>query len=428
MTSSKLSLQDMRTLGLAALGGALEFYDFVIFVFFTKTLSTLFFPSDMPAWLAQLQVYGIFASGYVARPIGGVIMAHFGDLLGRKKMFTLSVLLMALPTLCIGLLPTYAQLGLIAPILLLILRVVQGIAIGGEVPAAWVFVAEHVPQNRVGFACASLTSGLTLGILLGSLMGTTIYTQLSPEAVLSYGWRIAFLVGGAFGIFAVWLRGWLKETPVFEAMKERKELNKDIPLKTVLKSHRKSVVLSMLITWMLTAAILVIILMTPTLIQSQFHISAAEAFRGNNWASFALVLGCLAGGLFADKIGYAKALLIGSIILLITNYALYIDLTKGADNFILLYTITGFTVGVVGIVPSVMVAAFPPVIRFSGLSFSYNISYAIFGAITPPFISYLSSHFGGLAPAHYVALATSVTIVISIILLRSRSNSSYSVS
>lgn len=137
----KLKPQDIKTLALAALGGALEFYDFVIFVFFAKTLSTLFFPHDMPVWLSQLQVYGIFASGYIARPIGGVIMAHFGDLLGRKKMFSLSVLLMALPTLFIGLLPTYATLGIIAPLLLLFLRIVQGIAIGGEVPAAWVFVA-----------------------------------------------------------------------------------------------------------------------------------------------------------------------------------------------------------------------------------------------------------------------------------------------
>lgn len=420
MTSSKLSFQDMRTLGLAALGGALEFYDFVIFVFFTKTLSTLFFPPDMPAWLAQLQVYGIFASGYVARPIGGVVMAHFGDLLGRKKMFTLSVLLMALPTLGIGLLPTYAHLGIFAPLLLLLLRVIQGIAIGGEVPAAWVFVAEHVPKNKIGFACASLTSGLTLGILLGSLMGTTIYTQLDPESVLSFGWRIAFILGGVFGIFAVWLRGWLKETPVFEAMKERKEISKEIPLKTVLKGHRKSVVISMLVTWMLTAAIMVLILMTPTLIQSQFQIPAELAFKGNNWASFALVLGCLAGGVFADKIGYAKALLIGSCGLLLMNYALYLDLNHGAANFIPLYTITGFSVGVVGIVPSVMVAAFPAVIRFSGLSFSYNMSYAIFGAITPPFISYLSSRFGGLAPAHYVALATSVSIVMAIYLMKKK--------
>jgi MFS family permease len=416
----RLSLKDMRTLGLAALGGALEFYDFVIFVFFTKTLGVLFFPADMPPWLAQLQVYGIFASGYVARPIGGIIMAHFGDLLGRKKMFSLSVLLMALPTLCIGLLPTYAQLGILAPLLLLFLRVVQGIAIGGEVPAAWVFVAEHVPKKRIGFACASLTSGLTLGILLGSLMGTTIYTQFSSEEVLSFGWRIPFLVGGVFGFFAVFLRGWLKETPVFEAMKARKEISREIPLKTVLKNHRPSVILSMLVTWMLTAAIMVLILMTPTLVQNQFHISAAQAFRGNNWASASLVLGCLIGGMLADKIGHAKALFIGSVLLLVTNYALYLDLENGGANFISLYALTGFTVGVVGIVPTVMIHAFPAVIRFSGISFSYNMSYAIFGALTPPLISYLSAHFMGLAPAHYVAVTLVVSILISLYLLKKK--------
>lgn len=410
--SDKLSTQDIKTLALAALGGALEFYDFVIFVFFAKTLSTLFFPPDMPAWLSQLQVYGIFASGYIARPIGGVIMAHFGDLLGRKKMFSLSVLLMALPTLFIGLLPTYATLGIIAPLLLLFLRIVQGIAIGGEVPAAWVFVAEHVPQTRVGFACASLTSGLTFGILIGSLMATSIYTGLTPEAVLNYGWRFPFLIGGIFGFTAVWLRGWLKETPVFEAMKARKEISKDIPLKTVLKEHRLSVGLSMLVTWMLTAAIMVIILMTPTLIQSQFNISPTDAYLGNNWAAFSLVIGCLVYGIIADKFGYAKSLLTGSIILIITSYSLYINLNSGGAYFIPLYALAGLTVGVVGIVPSVMIAAFPPVIRFSGLSFSYNMSYAIFGAITPPFISYLSSHFGGLAPAHYVALSAFTSVVI----------------
>lgn len=418
MALPKLSTKDMRTLSLAGLGGALEFYDFVIFVFFTKTLSALFFPSDMPEWLAQLQVYGIFASGYIARPVGGIIMAHFGDLLGRKKMFSLSVLLMALPTLFIGLLPTYAHIGITAPILLLILRVVQGIAIGGEVPAAWVFVAEHVPEKRIGFACASLTSGLTFGILIGSLMGATIYTQLSPEDVLSYGWRIAFLVGGVFGFFAVYLRGWLKETPVFEAMKEKKEISKEIPLKMVLTNHRSSVVLSMLVTWMLTAAIMVLILMTPTLVQNQFGISAQDAFRGNNIASFCLVIGCLVGGLVADKIGYARALLFGSLILFASNYALYLDLVSGAANFIPLYALTGFTVGVVGIVPTVMIHSFPAYIRFSGISFSYNMSYAIFGALTPPLISYFSSHYGGMVPAHYVALTTVVSVIISIYLMR----------
>jgi MFS family permease len=127
-----LNKQDYKTLTLAALGGALEFYDFIIFVFFAAVVGELFFPADIPEWLRQVQTFGIFAAGYLARPLGGIVMAHFGDLVGRKKMFTLSILLMAVPTLAIGLLPTYASMGIVAPLLLLLMRVLQGAAIGGS--------------------------------------------------------------------------------------------------------------------------------------------------------------------------------------------------------------------------------------------------------------------------------------------------------
>ena len=140
--------KDYQTLGLSALGGTLEFYDFVVFVFFANVIGALFFPATMPDWMRQLQTLGIFAAGYLARPIGGILIAHFGDILGRKKMFTLSVFLMAVPTLVIGLLPTYETIGIAAPILLLLMRVLQGAAIGGEMPGAWVFVAEHAPAKR----------------------------------------------------------------------------------------------------------------------------------------------------------------------------------------------------------------------------------------------------------------------------------------
>ena len=139
-THRPLTRGDYKTLGLSALGGTLEFYDFVIYVFFATIVSKLFFPADMPDWLRMLQTFGIFAAGYLARPLGGIIMAHFGDLIGRKRMFTLSILMMAVPTLIMGLLPTYAQIGILAPLMLLLMRMIQGAAIGGEVPGAWVFV------------------------------------------------------------------------------------------------------------------------------------------------------------------------------------------------------------------------------------------------------------------------------------------------
>jgi MFS family permease len=415
-----LNRHDARTLTLSALGGALEFYDFVVFVFFAKVLGQLFFPASVEPWLAQLQVYGIFAAGYLARPLGGVVMAHFGDKAGRKKMFTLSVFLMAVPTLAIGLLPTYAQFGLLAPLLLLLLRIVQGIAIGGEIPGAWVFVAEHAPVGRVGFACAALTCGLTAGILIGSLLAATISKHYSPDQVLAFAWRIPFVLGGVFGFIAVWLRRWLSETPVFAALRERKQLAQELPLKTVVRSHLAGVWLSVLVTWMLTAAIVVVILMTPTLVQVTFHLPPALAFEGSSIAALFLCFGCLGGGLLVDRIGRGWSLLLGSLALLASTYALYLDLATGGTHFLPLYALAGLSVGVVGVVPSVMVAAFPPAIRFTGISFSYNIAYAIFGAMTPPLIGVLAEKLGPLAPAHYVAITAAVGIAVAVYLLSTR--------
>ncbi len=168
-----LSPQDYRLLGLAALGGALEFYDFIIFVFFAVVIGKLFFPPGMPEWLLTIQVFGIFGTGYLVRPLGGIVLAHFGDLFGRKRIFAFSILLMALATLGMASLPVYASIGVAAPVLLVITRILQGAAIG-EVPGAWTFVAEHVPSRQVGFGCGVLCAGLTLGILFGVLVAALI--------------------------------------------------------------------------------------------------------------------------------------------------------------------------------------------------------------------------------------------------------------
>ncbi|HEY6894372.1 MAG TPA: MFS transporter, partial [Rhodanobacteraceae bacterium] len=232
-----LTRSDAKTLVLAALGGALEYYDFIIFVFFTSVIGQLFFPPETPDWLRQLQTFGIFAAGYLARPLGGIVMAHFGDRSGRKQMFTLSVFLMAIPTLVIGLLPTYATLGYAAPLALLLMRILQGAAVGGEVPGAWTFVAEHVPERKTGFACGTLTSGLTVGILIGSLIATWVNKSWSAADVQAYAWRIPFLIGGVFGFFAVFLRRLLAETPVFEEMRRRRALVEGLPLRVVLAGH-----------------------------------------------------------------------------------------------------------------------------------------------------------------------------------------------
>ena len=211
-----LTRDDYRTLALSALGGALEFYDFIIFVFFAQALGQLFFPPEIPDWLRQAQTYGVFAVGYFVRPLGGMFIAHFGDLLGRKRMFTFSILMMAAATTGMGLLPVYAQLGAWAPIALIFLRIVQGAAVAGEIPGAWVFVSEHVPANRIGFACGTLTAGLTAGILLGDTVATTINSHFTSAEISAWAWRLPFVFGGILGLCSVYLRQLLQETPILD--------------------------------------------------------------------------------------------------------------------------------------------------------------------------------------------------------------------
>jgi len=397
-----LTRSDAKTLVLAALGGALEYYDFIIFVFFTSVIGQLFFPPEMPDWLRQLQTFGIFAAGYLARPLGGIVMAHFGDRSGRKQMFTLSVFLMAIPTLLIGLLPTYATLGYAAPLALLLMRILQGAAVGGEVPGAWTFVAEHVPERKTGFACGTLTSGLTVGILIGSLIATWVNKTWSATDVQAFAWRIPFLIGGVFGFFAVFLRRLLAETPVFEEMRRRRELVEGLPLRVVLAGHGRAVAQSMLLTWVLTAAIVVVILMTPTLIQKLFGIAAADTLAANSLATLGLSIGCVVFGWLADRFGAERMLMLGCALLLAATYALYLGLGQSTEHLGLLYGLTGFCVGVVGVIPTVLVRAYPAPVRFSGISFAYNVAYAIFGGLTPLFVTLLMKQ-QPLAPAHYVA-------------------------
>ena len=412
----RLNRNDYRTLALSALGGALEFYDFIIFIFFAAAISQLFFPPDMPDWLRQVQTFGIFAAGYLARPLGGIILAHFGDLLGRKRMFMLSIFLMAVPTLLIGLLPTYAVIGIWAPLLLLALRVLQGAAIGGEVPGAWVFVAEHVPQRHIGFACGTLTAGLTGGILLGSLVATAVNRIYDPVALLAEGWRVPFILGGLFGLLAVWLRQYLQETPVFKELQARRQLAGEMPLKTVVRAHRPAVVLTMLMTWLLSAAVVVMILMTPTLMQKSFAIPAAAALQANSIATLALTLGCLFFGALADRFGAGRVLALGCIALGATSLLLYQNMYS--TNLYALYALNGFFVGVIGVVPGAAVQLFPPAVRFSGLSFSYNVAYAVFGGMTPVLVSLLLPLVGANMPAYYVMALSLLGVGIGLYLRR----------
>ena len=342
-------------------------------------------------------------------------LAHFGDLSGRKKMFMLSILLMAIPTLLMGLLPTYATVGVLAPILLLLLRIMQGAAIGGEAPGAWVFVSEHVSPRHRTLACGALSAGLCSGILLGSLVARAINAAFDEAEVLAWAWRLPFIAGGVFGLLAMFLRRKLHETPVFAEMRERKSLAAELPLKAVVRDHAGAVLLSMLLTWLLTAAVVVTLLMMPTLLQG-LGVSRADALAGNTLAICATIVANLVAGWMADRFGAGRVLVLWSVLLGLAFWTFYNATLTGAYSPAL-YVIAGFGVGITALVPSIAVGGFPAQVRFSGLSFSYNLAYALAGGLTPMLVTLWMASWAA-APALYVAAVCGVGVMVSLAVWR----------
>jgi MFS family permease len=311
-----------------------------------------------------------------------------------------------------GLLPAYASIGAWAPALLLLLRVLQGAAIGGEAPGAWVFVSEHVSPRHRSLACGTLSAGLLAGILVGALVAAGIGAALSDAQLLDWGWRVPFVVGGVFGLGAMYVRRRLHETPVFAELRERKALAAGLPLKAVLRDHLPAVALSMLLTWLLAAVVVVAILMMPTLLQRD-GIDRETALAANSVAIVCAMLGNLVAGALADRYGEGRILAAWSVLVGVAFWLLYTTVGAHPQWLFPLYAAVGCGVGVTAMVPSIAVAAFPAPIRFSGLSFSYNVAYAICGGATPVAITLLLRDHPR-APAQYLAAMAVVGVALGL--------------
>ncbi len=211
-TLSKLKPSELKVVGIAALGGALEFYDFMIFVFLANTISPQFFPATQHI-NSLLGLFSAFTVGYLARPIGGLVFSHYGDLRGRKKAFYVSILLMAVPSLLIATLPSYQHIGFIAPVVLVLLRIIQGLAVGGEIPGAITFTFEHVDASKRGRAIVIVFFALSLAVLFAQSVTALLHSLLTQAQFYLWGWRIAFLIGAILGVVGGYMRKNVSETP-----------------------------------------------------------------------------------------------------------------------------------------------------------------------------------------------------------------------
>lgn len=422
-----LNPKDIKTLILSSLGGTLEFYDFVIYALYVDLIvAPLFFPDSLSVFTKELFAWGIFAAGYLVRPIGGIVMAHFGDKVGRKQMFTLSVALMALPTFIIGILPTYNSIGMLAPILLLVMRMLQGAAIGGEMPGAWVFIAEHTPKQRYGFGIGTLTSGITGGILLGFLITIIIDMLFTKVDILNYAWRIPFIIGGIFGIISVYLRRFLSETPIFKELASRKALEKNIPVISVIKNHQFACLLVAILTWSLSTTVMVGVLITPgKILGGMYHLPSIDCRVAGCVVALMLTLGCIFFGWLEDKIGTKRNMIIAWGGLAITSIYFYatLSLDMSLTALYIHCAIFGLFTGAIATLPIVGTRAFPPSIRYSGLSFAYNLAYALFSAITPTLTLYLLNpnhllgHYAYIGAGVYIAFVALLGVVVGFVSL-----------
>lgn len=436
-SASGLSRGELKTLGLSSLGGILEFYDFIIVFFFAKIISQHFFPAGIGEFWAMLNTYGTFAAGYLARPLGGVVMAHFGDKFGRKNMFMLSIALMVIPTFSLAVIPTYETIGYAAPLFLILVRICQGIAIGGELPGAWVFIHEHAPAGHKNAFVGFLTGCVTGGILLGSFVALLMNFIYTPAELSDWAWRVPFVIGGVFGLLSIYLRRFLQETPVFKKMRESKALAK-FPLEEVVKTSRFGIWISMFITWVLTGCIVVFILLMPGFVGGVLGFSPFETTYFQMGGLVCIVSSCWLTGRLADKHNPSTLCILfsaGFAVSSVAFFSLLYTAVPVVSEVVLAYFATCFFAGIMNFCPIFMCDVFPARIRFSGISFAYNIAYALSGAFTPQLSfalhAYAKTHpdtLGAMGLSAYIVFLALVSIGTALAMRRVYKNGGAAVS
>ncbi len=384
----RLTAAQCRVLGVGALGGALEYYEYVIFVFLTPVVSALMFPSDIPQWLRLLQTFAIFAAGNLAKPLGGILIGVLGDRIGRKRSFGATLLMMALPTLCIGLLPTYAQVGVIAPILLLVCRILQGIAIGGEFPTAMTFIVEHVPERRSGFSIGVTSSAYTCGMLLAILMLIIVGKSFPGGDMLSIGWRVPFIVGGAFGLAAAFLRRYVQETPVFHALQKRKQSTTKMSFSGLLKPYPAEVLLCILASLAQSGTIVSLMIFPLSYLQVELGMSRDVVNQAQLWMLLSIIVGNVLVGSLTDRFGlrYVVPLFAaGTIVACYTTFA-----SPDASTLRYGFAAVGFGLTFATGMNIILVRSFPASVRLTGFAAAFNPTSALVGGLLPLAMSYLA--------------------------------------
>jgi MFS family permease len=394
--ATTVSRSDWRVILLASLGGALEFYDFVIYSQFAQYIGRAFFPNDDPL-ISLVVSFSVFAVGYFARPLGGIFFSHIGDRIGRRRVLIITILLMSGATTAIGLLPTYAQWGVTASILLVLLRIIQGFCLGGELPGAIAYVVETAPR-RSGFSVGIIFFCVNSGVFLAALLNLVVHETLSVEEIGAWGWRIGFLVGGALGIISFFLRLSLEESKEFSRIR-RVAGASAVPFAEVMRTYPAAVVAGTAIL-AVTAGFNGLLFAMPAFLPQTMGYEAVAAIQAQNVGLVIISIGLLGVSWLSDRMSRKAIVLAGTTLLMLLSFPFFNAAEAHSVNLIVLFVIVGLVGSLcTGTVIGIAADLFPTRIRFTGVALSFNLSFTFFSGLAPVVAALLARNSGMAATA-----------------------------
>jgi MHS family proline/betaine transporter-like MFS transporter len=394
-----------RVIAAGAIGNVLEWYDFAVYGYFAASIGRAFFPKE-DAVAQILSAFGIFAVGYLMRPLGGALVGHIGDKLGRRTALTFSVTAMAVPTFLVGLLPGYATLGVVAPVVLTLLRMIQGLSVGGEYTTSVVFMVEHAPAGRRGLIGALACCGAVGGILLGSATGAVLSTTMTADAIVQWGWRIPFFMGLAVGIAGYFLRRNIQETPrssegrspLVETVRQHAPLLARLAGLAVFNSVGFYLMFVYIVSWL----------------QLADGIAPAKALEINTTSMIVLLPVMVLMGSLSDRFGRKPMLLVATVLGFVGAVPLFWLMHHTHAAPVLLGQL-GFVLAVgmfLGTQPSVMVEAVPARVRCTAIALGYNVTLGIVGGLSPLAATWLVQRTeNDLSPAFMVMAGAAISFL-----------------
>lgn len=406
----------VKTVAVSMIGNLFEWFDFALFGYFAPIIGKLFFPSDDPT-IELISAFGVFAAGFLARPLGGIIFGHIGDRLGRKKALVMTIILMAAPTAIIGCLPTYAQIGIAAPILLIIMRMLQGLSMGGNYSGSITFTTEHTNPKHRGFIGSFAVASCLGGILLGSATAAVLSFLLPEVDLYSWGWRVPFVIGILICLVGYYMRRNIPESPEYILTQETGKIQQH-PVLEVFREHGRTLVTVVLIIMLHDLSFYILFVYMASYLSEIIGLSKNAALTINTINLIVVSLVTIGSAWLSDRIGRKPVLTVAALMFIIGTIPLLTLVSHTTDTTTILLAQMALAVavgGYFGPLPALMVESYPASIRFSAIAITTNISGPLFGGTAPMLVAYFVNFTGSsLVPAFYLTGGA----VISLIALR----------